>query len=169
MNKIKLTEKKLRQIVNESVKNVLNEAMSTDYRGALKQIFAKSFGNLDDNEKQFLYDLLSNETWETVYVALETLKPYNPYNKVNEGKTVNNKPLYTGEKDKFVKPGELSFNNAFYVDKLYDRFFQYKGYEGLKGAADAVRKGELDGNTFIQWVVELWKGLDKHNERTKKY
>lgn len=87
-NKIRITESKLRQIVNESVKNVLNEAMSTDYRSALKQIFTKSFGNLSDNEKQFLYDLLSNETWETVYVALETLKPYNPKKKVNEGKDI---------------------------------------------------------------------------------
>lgn len=58
--------------------NVLSEAISTDYRSTLKQLFAKSFANLDDNEKQFLYDLLNNETWEVVYVALESLKPYNP-------------------------------------------------------------------------------------------
>ena len=72
----------------EEYYNSLNEAISPDYRSALKQLFAKSFGNLDDNEKQYLYDLLSNETWETVYVALETLKPYNPNNEVNEGKDI---------------------------------------------------------------------------------
>ena len=86
--KIKLTESKLRQIVNESVKNTLNEAISPDYRGVLKQLFNKLFSKLNDNEKQYLYDLLSNETWETVYVALETLKPYNPNKKVNDGKNV---------------------------------------------------------------------------------
>ena len=56
--KIKLTENKLKQIVAESVKNILSEAISPDYRSALKQLFAKSFGNLDDNEKQYLYDLV---------------------------------------------------------------------------------------------------------------
>lgn len=80
--KIKLTENKLKQIVSESVKNILSETISPDYRSALKQLFAKAFGNLDDNEKQYLYDLLSNETWETVYVALEILKPYKPNNKL---------------------------------------------------------------------------------------
>ena len=82
--KIKLTENKLKQIVAESVKNMLSEAISPDYRSALKQLFAKSFGNLDDNEKQYLYDLLSNETWETVYVALGVLES----NRINEGKDI---------------------------------------------------------------------------------
>ena len=80
--KIKLTENKLKQIVAESVKNILSEAISPDYRSALKQLFAKSFGNLDDNEKQYLYDLLSNETWETVYVALGVLES----NRINESR-----------------------------------------------------------------------------------
>ena len=71
----------------EEYYNSLNETISPDYRSSLKSLLTKSFSNLDDNEKQFLYDLLNNETWETVYVALETLKPYNP-NKVNEGKNV---------------------------------------------------------------------------------
>ena len=66
----------------------INEAISTDYRSTLKLLFAKSFGNLNDNEKQYLYDLLNNEPWETIYVALEMLKPYNPNNKVNEGKDI---------------------------------------------------------------------------------
>ena len=73
MSKLVITESKLKQIVNESVKNVLNETISTDYRMTLKQIFTKSFGNLNDNEKQFLYDLLNNEPWETIYTALNVL------------------------------------------------------------------------------------------------
>lgn len=56
-NKIRITENELKQIVAESVKKTLNEAISTDYRSELKQLFAKSFGNLNDNEKQYLYDL----------------------------------------------------------------------------------------------------------------
>lgn len=82
-NKIKLTESRLKQIISESVKRVLNETISTDYRESLKQLLTKAFTNLDDNEKQFLYDLLNNEPWETIYTALETIKPYNPSN-VNE-------------------------------------------------------------------------------------
>lgn len=52
----------------------INEAISTDYRISLKQILTKSFGNLNDNEKQFLYDLLNNEPWETIYTALIILE-----------------------------------------------------------------------------------------------
>lgn len=83
--KIRLTESKLKQMVAESVKKVLNESISTDYHNTLKELLTKSFSTLNENEKQFLYDLLNNEPWETIYTALETLKPYNP-NNVNEGK-----------------------------------------------------------------------------------
>ena len=83
--KIRLTESKLKQIVAKSVKKMLNESISTDYHNTLKELLTKSFSTLNENEKQFLYDLLNNEPWETIYTALETLKPYNP-NNVNEGK-----------------------------------------------------------------------------------
>lgn len=66
----------------EEYYNSLNEAISPDYRSALKQLFAKSFGNLDDNEKQFLYDLLNNEPWETIYIALGVLES----NRINESR-----------------------------------------------------------------------------------
>ena len=58
--------------LSESSRDI-NETISTDYRMTLKQIFTKSFGNLNDNEKQFLYDLLNNEPWETIYTALNVL------------------------------------------------------------------------------------------------
>ena len=60
----------------------INEAISTDYRKSLKQLLTKSFGNLDDNEKQFLYDLLNNEPWETIYIALGILES----NRINESR-----------------------------------------------------------------------------------
>jgi hypothetical protein len=85
-NKIRITENELKQIVAESVKKILsearkpsdktvdiNEAISTDYSNALKQLLAKSFSTLNENEKQFLYDLLNNEPWETIYTALNVL------------------------------------------------------------------------------------------------
>lgn len=84
--KIKLTESKLKQIVAESVKKVLNESISTDYHNTLKQLLAKSFNNLNENEKQFLYDLLNNEPWEIIYTALNILGQ----NRVNEGSDVLN-------------------------------------------------------------------------------
>lgn len=81
---IRLTESDLRKVIKESVSKILNETVSPDDYSALKQLLAKSFGNLNDNEKQYLYDLLNNETWETVYAAMDVLKPYNPNNKVND-------------------------------------------------------------------------------------
>lgn len=80
--KIKLTESKLKQIVAESVKKVLNESMSSDYRKTLKDLLTKAFTNLNDNEKQFLYDLLNNEPWETIYIALGVLES----NRINESR-----------------------------------------------------------------------------------
>lgn len=51
----------------------INEVISTDSHNALKQLLAKSFSNLNDNEKIFLSDLLNNEPWETIYTALNIL------------------------------------------------------------------------------------------------
>lgn len=65
----------LRKIIQESVKNVLKEDISNGYYEDLKQLLAKSFSNLNDNEKTFLYDLLNKQTWEVVYAALSVLKP----------------------------------------------------------------------------------------------
>lgn len=58
----------------------INEIISADYSDALKQLLTKSFGNLNDNEKAFLSDLLNNEPWETIYTALNILGQ----NRVNE-------------------------------------------------------------------------------------
>lgn len=76
---IRLTESELRKIVKESVNNVLNEEMSQDYDKALKQVLAKAFSNLDDDEKIFLSDLLNHQTWDVVYAALAILKPSRLY------------------------------------------------------------------------------------------
>lgn len=73
---IKLTESDLHKIIKESVKKVLKEGPSEDGLNALKEVLIKSFSNLSDNEKTFLYDLLNRETWEVVYTALRILKPY---------------------------------------------------------------------------------------------
>jgi hypothetical protein len=73
---IKLNEQQLTKVIKESVRQVLKEEISTDYRNALKQVLNKSFSNLNDNEKIFLYDVLNEETWEVVYAALNILKPY---------------------------------------------------------------------------------------------
>lgn len=70
-----LNESKLRKIIKESVKKALKEEISNDYYESLKQVLAKSFSNLNDNEKIFLYDLLNEQTWEVVYAALSILKP----------------------------------------------------------------------------------------------
>ena len=145
----------------EEYYNSLNEAISPDYRSALKQLFVKSFSNLDDNEKQFLYDLLSNETWETVYVALETLKPYNPNNEVNEGKTVNNKPIFARGNKKILPGHELgdSWLNA-------GDFLKLKGYDSFWDAKRDVERGELDKEIFEKWCKEYKNAVEKHNERT---
>ena len=79
---IKLNEQQLTKVIKESVRQVLKEEISTDYRNALKQVLNKSFSNLNDNEKQFLYDLLNNETWETIYIALGVLES----NRINESR-----------------------------------------------------------------------------------
>ena len=72
---MKINESQLRKIIKESVKNVLNEELSNDHYKELKQLLAKSFSNLNDDEKTFLYDLLNKQTWEVVYAALSVLKP----------------------------------------------------------------------------------------------
>jgi Cdc6-like AAA superfamily ATPase len=74
-NIMKINESQLRKIIKESVKKVLKEEISNDYYEDLKQLLAKSFSNLNDNEKTFLYDLLNKQTWEVVYAALSVLKP----------------------------------------------------------------------------------------------
>lgn len=71
---MKINEKQLKKIIKESVKKVLNEEISNDNYKELKQLLAKSFSNLNDDEKTFLYDLLNNQTWEVVYAALSVLK-----------------------------------------------------------------------------------------------
>jgi hypothetical protein len=60
----------------------INESISTDYHNTLKQLLAKSFNNLNENEKQFLYDLINNEPWETIYIALGVLES----NRINESR-----------------------------------------------------------------------------------
>jgi hypothetical protein len=71
---IKLTESDLHNIIKESVKKVLKEDMSIDYKNDLKNILNKAFSNLNDNEKILLSDLLNNETWDVVYAALNILQ-----------------------------------------------------------------------------------------------
>lgn len=141
--KIKLTEGKLKQIVAESVNRVLNETISTDYRESLKQLLTKAFTNLNDNEKQFLYDLLSNEPWETIYTALETIKPYNPSN-VNESfnKVLKEGGYYSGEYDRTGLP----LNDREYV-------------ESIEYVIDSI----VNGN--YKQALELIKNMDTSDRR----
>lgn len=199
----------------------INEAISTDYRKSLKQLLTKSFGNLDDNEKQFLYDLLNNEPWETIYIALGVLesnrinesrkkreprkgtielngkhidavedgldKYGNPMYKVNdpsikgrrckdgsirvqhynfkpnrvdEGKTINNKSFFS-RGGRNMKPGE-SLSGSYLEG---NEFLRQKGYKNFHDAYAAVRRGELDKNTFDKWYDEHMKAVNKHNDR----
>lgn len=199
----------------------INETISTDYRKSLKQLLTKSFGNLDDNEKQFLYDLLNNEPWETIYIALGVLesnrinesrkkreprkgtielngkhidavedgldKNGNPMYKVNdpsikgrrckdgsirvqhynfkpnrvdEGKTINNKSFFS-RGGRNMKPGE-SLSGSYLEG---NEFLRQKGYKNFHDAYAAVRRGELDKNTFDKWYDEHMKAVNKHNDR----
>ena len=72
---MKINETQLKKIIKESVKKALKEEISHDYYESLKQVLTKSFSNLNDNDKIFLYDLLNEQTWEVVYAALSILKP----------------------------------------------------------------------------------------------
>ena len=44
----------------------------------LRVLLKKVFSNLNGEERDYLYDMLNNDIWNTVYVALSVLKPYNP-------------------------------------------------------------------------------------------
>lgn len=171
-NKIRITENELKQIVAESVKKILsearkpsdktvdiNEAISTDYSNALKQLLAKSFSTLNDNEKIFLSDLLNNEPWETIYTALNILGQ----NRVNEGKTVNNKPMFYIPFEGHAKPGQEAVSGNG-VD-----FFRLKGYKNYRDAKEAVERGELSKEVFDGWINDIKTGLELHNMRTDKY
>lgn len=151
--------------LSESSTN-MNEAISTDHRKALKQLLAKSFSNLNDNEKQYLYDLLSNETWETVYVALEMLKPYNPNNEVNEGKTVNHKPIFA---DEYPEQKAIPGRKTIRYPHIQDDFFKLKGYNSYQDAEKAVIRGELSKEVLRKWLDDINNAEELHNKRTEKY
>lgn len=74
--RIVLKESDLHRMIKESVKQMLSEAMSSDYDKALKETLTKAFNGLTDNEKAFLYDLLNQQTQDVVYAAQEILKPH---------------------------------------------------------------------------------------------
>ncbi len=157
----------------EEYYNSLNEAISPDYRSALKQLFAKSFGNLDDNEKQYLYDLLSNETWETVYVALEMLKPYSPNNEVNEGKTVNHKPIFFDHDGTPIPPGGYVPTGAG-VDPIVDK--KWRDFLEREGVVEPNL--DMSSEEYMDALHKYYKAGEKyktqspwyvHSKRKEKY
>lgn len=81
---------------------------------------------------------------------------------LNEGKTVNNKRIFSKGFD-LAKPGD----KATGVDN--SEFFKSKGYKNYQDAKAAVERGELSKEIFDKWIDDLKRGLKTHNERVDKY
>lgn len=82
---------------------------------------------------------------------------------MTEGKTVNNKHIFSKDVFNLAKPGE----NAWSIDNC--EFFKTKGYKNFQDAKKAVESGELSKEIFDKWIDDLRKGLELHNTRTDKY
>lgn len=79
---------------------------------------------------------------------------------LSEGKTVNNKPFFhRGGRN--MRPGK-SLSGSYLEG---NEFLRQKGYKDFYDADAAVRRGELDKNTFDKWYDEHMKAVNKHNDR----
>lgn len=81
-------------------------------------------------------------------------------NRVDEGKTINNKSFFS-RGGRNMKPGE-SLSGSYLEG---NEFLRQKGYKNFHDAYAAVRRGELDKNTFDKWYDEHMKAVNKHNDR----
>lgn len=159
--KIKLTENKLKQIVAESVKNILNETISTDYGKALKQLLTKAFSNLNDNEKIFLSDLLNNEPWETIYTALNILGQ----NRVNEGVYTFKPNAASKEKgminnlnekvNEIIKKRYPNANFYYEDDEAYDAYAEALLNLGFKKDGRDRNDCEVFSNGTLRVVISI--------------
>ena len=69
--RVRLTEGDLHRIVKESVNKILNEGNTCE---ELRVLLKRAFSNLNDEERGFLFDMINNDTWYTVYVIMSVLK-----------------------------------------------------------------------------------------------
>lgn len=79
---------------------------------------------------------------------------------LSEGKTVNNKPFFS-RGGRNMRPGK-SLSGSYLEG---NEFLRQKGYKDFYDAYAAVRRGELDKNTFDKWYDEHMTAVNKHNDR----
>jgi hypothetical protein len=120
---------------------------------------------LDDATDDDLYDELKRVD-DFYFPVKESKESFNRIIKeslkqvLNEGKCINNKPFFT-RGGRNIKPGQ-SLSSSYFEG---NDFLRQKGYKDFFDAYAAVRRGELDKNTFDKWYDKHMKAVNKHNDR----
>lgn len=187
---IKLTETELKNLIKESVNNILKEAYETVqwqhfnngptdkemFNDAIEAI-EMSDGQIDFDEWYPAFqDYIDYDEAEEIWVRALKHCGYSGmlYNEsklkqivaesvkkvLREGKTINNKSFFS-RGGRNMRPGK-SLSGSYLEG---NEFLRQKGYKNFYDAFAAVMRGELDKNTFDKWYDEHMKAVNKHNDR----